>query len=123
MNSFLLDQVKAAAPGLAMPAVQSKARAASMPACDVDQVSRLWKESHSVRRVAVRSDRLFESPRKAVEGEEKIPVKLCIKDAIHNQNVLIPILHRMASHPKHPLPYLKPLAHESHSCARIILSL
>lgn len=83
-----------------------------MAACDVTNVNRCWKEEHSVRRVAVKWDRIFE-PSKIVDEDNKAPIiKFSIKDAVHNQFVLVPILERMAASPEHPLPYLKPLAHE-----------
>ncbi|CAK9084998.1 unnamed protein product [Durusdinium trenchii] len=54
--------------------------------------------------VAIRSDRLFES-HKGAKAEQ--PLKICIKDAVHNMYVLIPLLEKMALDPSHPLPYLK----------------
>ena len=80
--------------------------------CDVTNVNRCWKEEHSVRKVAIKWDRIFE-PSRIVDEDDKTPIiKFSIKDAVHNQYVLIPILERMAALPEHPLPYLKPLAHE-----------
>ena len=61
-----------------------------------------------VREVAVRTDRLFAS----AKGDRE-QVKFCIKDAIYNQHVLMPLLQKMSEVPSHPLPYLKPLAREN----------
>lgn len=91
-----------------MPSQRQRAVQASKPACDTELVYREWKESPGVRAVVVRKDRLFE-PHKD-NGEQAI--KICIKDAVHNRCVIIPVLKRMAVHEKHPLPYLKPLLRE-----------
>lgn len=81
-------------------------------ACDVSTVHRCWKDAHSVRRVSVKCDRLFETSSTVGELDEKPNIKFTIKDAVHNQFVLVPLLERMSKHPHHPIPYLKPLAHE-----------
>lgn len=96
---------------LAMPSAQRKAAAAARQTCAVDSAHRSWKDHHAVRRLAVKADRLFE-PSKPSDGDEKPPVKFCIKDAVYNQHVLVPLLERMAEFPHHPLPRVKPLAHE-----------
>lgn len=83
-----------------------------MTACDATHVYRAWMEAHSVRRVAISCDRLFESSVPSDKNGHTTPVKFTIKDSIHNQYVLIPLLERMAEHPGHPLPYIKPLAKE-----------
>ena len=88
-----------------------KANAEATASCNIENVNRQWKEAAAVRLVAVKRDRLFESCM-ASEGEN-LPLKFSIKDAIHNQFVLIPVLRAMALDPKHPLPILKHLARES----------
>lgn len=90
------------------------------PSCDPELVYRTWKATDSIRMVAIRSDRLFES-HKGAKAEQ--PLKICIKDAVHNMYVLIPLLEKMALDPSHPLPYLKPLARETlvHMCNKFVL--
>lgn len=88
------------------PVMPRKAQA-SKPACNAELVYRDWKSSPGVRAVVVRRDRLFE-PATANQN-----IKICIKDAVHNQCVIKPVLYRMAADPSHPLPYLKPLLRES----------
>ena len=86
------------------------------PVCNLERVHREWKESAAVRLVSVRRDRLFESSNcKPGVGDDPTcaTIKFCIKDAVHNQFVLIPLLRRMASDGKHPLPPLKDLAREN----------
>lgn len=92
---------------------------AAKPVCNVERVSREWKALPGVRHVAVQRDRLFESH---IQGEshEKVAIKFCIKDAVHNQQVLIPLLERMSVDKAHPIPHLKPLAQESLSFGFII---
>lgn len=85
---------------------------AAKPVCNVETVSREWKEIPGVRHVAVQRDRLFESHIQG-ETEDKVAIKFCIKDAVHNQQVLIPLLRRMSVDKVHPIPHLKPLARES----------
>lgn len=80
-------------------------------ACETELIYRAWKESNAVRMVALRTDRLFEFPKPKGGGESKSRVS--IKNAVHNQYVLIPLLKNMAMHPEHPLPYIKPLAGET----------
>lgn len=81
--------------------------------CDVSGVYKEWKEAPSVRLVALRQDRLFESSKPPVpKGEEKVGIKFNIKDAVHNQFVLKPLLERMSQHDHHPVPYVKDLARE-----------
>ena len=85
------------------------------PRCDIENVHREWKEAPAVRLAAVRNDRLFESPRKVGDspGGGQPSVKACIKDAVHNQYVLLPLLQRMALVEGHQLPFLKDIARES----------
>ena len=81
--------------------------------CDVSGVYKEWKEAPSVRLVALRADRLFESSKSMVpNGGEKGTIKFNIKDAVHNQFVLKPLLERMSQHDHHPVPYVKDLARE-----------
>lgn len=87
------------------------------PACDVELLSREWKQAPAVRLVAVEADRLLVSP--DGKGES---IKICIKHAVHNKFALIPVLERMAKHPSHPIPYIKPLAKESPSLIYMDLS-
>ena len=82
------------------------------PACSIDRVHREWKEAPAVRLVSVKRDRLFESS-KDKDNTTASSIKFCIKDAVHNQFVLIPLLRRMAAHETHPLPPLKALAQET----------
>lgn len=82
-----------------------------LPTCDVEMVYREWKDDPSVRMVACRTDRIFESSK--TSGADVVGVRFNIKDAVHNQCVLKPLLHRMAQHPHHPVPYVKELAKES----------
>ena len=77
-----------------------------LPTCDVTDVYKDWKLSGSVRMVALRSDRLFES------SKPNGSIKFSIVDAVHNQYVLKPLLERMAQHDHHPVPYVKELARE-----------
>ena len=88
------------------PAMPPKAEVAK-PACNVELVYRDWKSSPGVRAVVVKWDRLFEATK------EDETIKICIKDAVHNQCVIKPVLHRMAADPSHPLPYVKTLMRES----------
>jgi hypothetical protein len=84
-----------------------------LPTCEVDGVYKEWKAENAVRMVAVRSDPLFE-PNKAKDSSgEPIGVKFNIKDSVHNQFVLNPMLQRMAQHQHHPLPYVKDVAQEN----------
>ena len=80
--------------------------------CSTELIHRQWKESHAVRHVAIRCDRLFEMPKTKNKDTSDNHVKICIAVAVHNQQVLIPLLHNMAAHPKHPVPYVKALAHQ-----------
>ncbi len=96
---------------LAMPSSSSAKKRA---ACETQHVSRAWHDSHVMRRVAVRRDRLFESFKST--DSESYPIKVCIKDSIHNQYVLIPLLEKMALHSHHPLPTIKALAKEFPGC-------
>ena len=91
-----------------MPRSKSAAAAASKP-CNIDGVWKEWKQQAAVRHVAVEHDRMFASS----QGDQKKSVKICIKDAVHNQHVLAPVLRRMAVAEKHKLPYVKILANES----------
>jgi len=77
------------------------------PPCDVQHIYREWKASAGVRNVAVKRDRIFESS----VGDDS-GIKFVIKDAAHNELVLIPILKRMAATPQHRLPNVKDLARE-----------
>ena len=100
----------------AMPSRSVVAARAEKPSCDVENLHREWKDSAGVRNVAIKQDRLFESSKRVGDSDvqgEKATLKFCIKDAVHNQFVLMPILQRMAAVEGHPLPYLKPLARES----------
>ena len=90
-----------------MPRKSRNQRPAS-ETCNVEHVSREWKEAAGVRLVAVEHDRMFISPKGP--GHQ---VKFTIKDCVLNKHVLIPVLHRMAQHPKHPVPYIKPLQAEN----------
>ena len=93
------------------PAAMPRPAAASCPrpSCDVERVHREWKDTPAVRHVSVRRDRLFESHQPHPDSDEKVSIKFCIKDVVHNQYVLIPLLRRMAHDEKHPLPSLKSL--------------
>lgn len=93
-------------------AMPRKPAAAAKPSCDVENISREWKDAPAVRLVAVRRDRLFESSKVRSDVDENQPLKFCIKDAVHNQYVLIPMLRRMAMQKNHPLPSLKAIARE-----------
>lgn len=86
------------------------AQQASEGSCKVDNVYREWMDAPAVRLAMVEKGRLFQ-PKKV--GEQ---LKICIKDAVLNKHVLIPLLKKMASTPEHPIPYLKPLAREPLSC-------
>lgn len=94
-------------PHCAMPRRSATAAALLRESCDVHNIHREWKEQAAVRHVAVQRDRLFHS----YQGEG-YSIKFVIKDAVHNQHVLIPMLKRMAILNKHPLPKLKNLAKE-----------
>ena len=85
------------------------------PRCDIENVHRDWKEAPAVRLAAVRNDRLFESSGKVGDSPSggKPAVKACIKDAVHNQYVLLPLLERVALVENHQLPCLKDIARES----------
>ena len=85
------------------------AAASERPTCDVELVSREWKAQASVRLCLVEGDRLFASPKGKGHG-----IKVCIKDCVYNKYALIPVLGRMAQHPSHPVPYVKPLCQENH---------
>ena len=82
-----------------------------MATCDVLDVYKDWKKEPSVRLVTLRADRLFEASGQHA-STERLSVKFNIKDAVHNQFVLKPLLHRMAQHDHHPVPYVKDLARE-----------
>lgn len=82
----------------------------ALPACDTDLVYREWKNEPSVRLVTVKRDRMFEPTN---SDKDPLPdIKINIRDCVHNQYVLKPLLHRMAKYSHHPLPYIKPLARE-----------
>ena len=82
------------------------------PSCDAGRVHREWKQEPAVRHAVVKNDRMFESH--LVESGKEVPaVKSTIKDAVHDQFVLIPLLQRMAQHANHPVPYVNDLARES----------
>ena len=83
-----------------------------LPTCEVGGVYKEWKAENAVRLVAVRSDRLFESSKAKDPSGEPVGVKFNIKDSVHNQFVLKPLLQRMALHEHHPLPYIKDVARE-----------
>ena len=91
------------------PAEEPAAASECRPTCNVELVSREWKAQAAVRLSLVEGDRLFTSPKGKGEG-----IKICIKDCIHNKYALIPVLGRMAQHPSHPVPYVKPLCQENH---------
>ena len=91
-----------------MPPKESQG--ASKATCDVENVYRQWKECPGIRHTAIKLDRIFEPSRK----DE--PVKFCIRDCVHNQLVIIPLLERMARDPSHPIPYIKALCREHLSC-------
>ena len=99
-------------PKWAMPSNASKLAAAAKPSCNVENINREWKDAPAVRLVAVRRDRLFESSKVRSDLEENQPLKLCIKDAVHNKYVLIPMLRRMAMMKNHILPSVKAIARE-----------
>ena len=83
-----------------------------LPTCEVDGVYKDWKAENAVRLVAVRSDRLFEPTKAKDPSGEPMSIKFNIKDSVHNQFVLKPMLQRMAMYEHHPLPYVKDLARE-----------
>lgn len=80
---------------------------AARAACDVENVYREWKASPGCRHMAVEMDRLFQSSK----GRD-FEVKFCIKDAVHNKQVLIPLLERLGKSPNFKLPSVKHLARE-----------
>ena len=92
-----------------MPPAPAVAANRTNPACDVERVHREWKDTPAVRHISVRRDRLFESHKSHPDSDEHSGIKFCIKDAVHNQHVLLPLLRRMAHDEKHPLPSLKSL--------------
>ena len=94
-------------PHPAMPS-QSRFQRPASETCNVELVSREWKDAAGVRLVVIEHDRMFISSKGPGHA-----VKFSIKDCVFNKNVLIPILHRMARHPKHPVPYIKPLQAEN----------
>ena len=110
----LLDPKKCTGSRLLSPkwAMPSKLAAAAKPSCNVENINREWKDAPAVRLVAVRRDRLFESSKVRSDLEENQPLKLCIKDAVHNKYVLIPMLRRMAMMKNHTLPSVKAIARE-----------
>ena len=81
--------------------------------CNVDKVAREWKENPAVRAICVKRDRMFESIKHEADGEPPVEIRINIKDCVHNRNVLIPLLKRMAEHDHHPVPYVKGLAREN----------
>lgn len=83
------------------------ARASAKAACDVENVYREWKASPGCRHMAIETDRLFQSSKGS-----GFQVKFCIKDAVHNKQVLIPLLERLGKSPKLKLPSVKQLARE-----------
>ena len=109
---------------VAMPRKAAREKAAARPSCDINDIHREWKEQAAVRHVAINTDRLFESSMNT-PGLEKKSVKFCIKDAVHNQHVMAPLLYRMARDPTHPLPTLSNVARESlvYKCYDSFLSL
>ena len=84
-----------------------------LPTCNVDKVAREWKENPAVRAICVKRDRMFESFEKEKDGEPPLAIKINIKDCVHNRNILIPLLKRMAGYDHHPVPYVKALAREN----------
>ena len=89
------------------PQSRSASGKESKTTCDVENIYRDWKGDHQVRRVLIECDRTFRSHKQASD-----PVKFCIKDAVFNKPVLLPLLHCVAQHPSHVLPGVKPLARE-----------
>lgn len=85
-----------------------KAPQAAMSSCDVENVYREWKDQRAVREVAISTDRLFISHKGPEES-----LKFTIKDSVRNQHMIMPLLHRMAQDPAHPLPTVKSLARET----------
>lgn len=84
-----------------------------LPTCEISRVYREWKEQPAVRQVAIRADRLFEASRPPAADGVPAGIKFGIRDAVHNQFVLRPLLQRMAQNPHHPVPYVKELGAES----------
>ena len=97
---------------LAMPSAAARAKRASRSTCDTSNIHREWRQEAAVRHTAVNTDRLFQS-HQDVQGGERHSIKFSIKDAVHNEFVLAPLLFRMARDRTHPIPYLEDLARES----------